>query len=230
MRWGLRHGGFVCWAMARPAFGLPLVALVLAGCGVEILTTTAITSELRKEEATAMNRQLATVQDSQTQQNAQRAVDAYRAENGAPPPSLDVLVPQYLDAVPTRADGSPWHYDARTGRISRTAPSPAAVNRQRIEQIYEAITAYGTATGWYPPTLDALVPQYLDVVPVSVSGQPFIYNNQNGYVGVPQAQAPTPPGQPTNFGAPPPQRSNDPQDIGDAHTQRQHQVMDDLGL
>ena len=230
MRWGMHRWATGRRAAVRFAIGLPVVALALAGCGVEILTTTAITSELRKEEATAMNRQLATVQDAQTQQNAQRAVDAWRAEHGTPPPTLETLVPQYLDAVPTRADGSPWYYDAGTGRVSRTAPSPAAVNRERIARIEQAINAYGTATGWYPPTLEALVPQYLDAVPVSASGAPFRYNNQNGYVGVPQTQAPPQPGQPTNFGAPPPQRSNDPHDIGDAHTQRQHQVMDDLGL
>ncbi|MCK5862406.1 MAG: hypothetical protein KAH38_07965, partial [Candidatus Hydrogenedentes bacterium] len=48
---------------------------------------------------------------------------------------------------------------------------------------------YGTATGYYPPTLDALYPGYLPQMPRTSSGQQFVYNNQNGYLAHPNQRA-----------------------------------------
>ena len=49
-----------------------------------------------------------------------------------------------------------------------------------MEQIRNAMHRHGTATGYYPVSLDALVPRYLDSPPRTSAGEEFIYNNQNG--------------------------------------------------
>lgn len=168
-----------------------LAALLAAGCGVEVVTVAATQAELQKQAATAATRQLEHAERDTAQARIQNAIMTYQAENGAYPPSLDALVPGYLPAIPPKPDGTPYGYDPRTGRVldrPMTGPNPADL--QKIEEIRAAIHRYGTATGYYPPTLDALAPVYLPTPPRTADGRPFVYNNQNGYVGLPDAPAP----------------------------------------
>jgi hypothetical protein len=176
----------------------PLIALILmpllAGCGVELLATTATVGELQAQQLKSVRGQVQAVGESQGRINLQRAIDTYSAEKGVYPRTLDELAPGYIAAVPVHADGSAYGYDPATGRLS-DGPAAGVSDAQQIAQIQAAITRYGTATGFYPPTLQDLVPQYLPAVPLSASGQAYIYDNQNGYVAAPaQYGSPAPAG------------------------------------
>ena len=178
-----------------------VVAAMLAGCGVEVLTTTAIQGELQAEQMTAMKRQLGGAADTSAKINIERAIATYKAENGSNPPSLEALVPAYLPQLPLRPDGMGYGYDPNSGTLTGegvvVAGAAAAVgggptepDRRKIQEIKQAITRYGTAVGFYPPTLQALVPGYLPALPKTTSGLDFGYNNQNGDVWHPaQTQA-----------------------------------------
>lgn len=158
------------------------LTLALSGCFAEVLTTTAITGQLQAEQAGAMKRQVQGAAENTGQINLKRAIDTYYAENAKYPAALSDLVPNYLPAIPTHADGRPYGYDPATGRISDHAVNGDQATMQAIRQ---AINAYGTQVGYYPPTLDTLYPNYLPVLPRTASGEQFTYNNQNGAVGVP---------------------------------------------
>ena len=162
-----------------------LVLLLLSGCGVELLTTTAIQSELQAEQLKAMKGQIAHAGDTTAKINIQRAIDTYQAENGRYPASLEELVPDYLASLPSRPDGSPYGYDPATGKVlDRALPTmaqrPTQNDMGKINQIRTAIDQYGRATGYYPPSLDALAPTYLAVVPKTDSGEDFYFNPQDG--------------------------------------------------
>lgn len=166
----------------RMALIICIAPLLITGCGVELLTTTAITSNLQKEQIGAAKRQLDHATNSSTRTNAQQAIRLYHAEKGQYPPSLDALVPGFLSEVPRKADGTPYGYDPGTGSLLDHAARggiPQA-DVQTMNAIRNAINSYGTATGYYPGTLDALVPGYLAAPPRTMDGRPFHYNNQNG--------------------------------------------------
>lgn len=174
--------------------------LVLCGCGLELLTTTAIQSDLQAQQLTAIKGQVQQAAGTTGRINIEKAIQTYQAEKGQFPPSLDALVPDYLPAVPKQPDGSAYGYDPVTGALS-SGPTPSmgaaagipAEDRQTMETIRAAIDRYGQAAGYYPPTLDALYPVYMAKLPRTTAGQPFLYNNQNGYVGHPsESRALTP--------------------------------------
>jgi hypothetical protein len=179
-----------------------LPALLLPGCMAEVLTSTAIQADLQAKQAGAAQQTLSNVKSDTGQMNLQRAVDLYQADKGSLPASLDLLVPNYIDAIPARGDGSAFGYNPLTGKVLETDAGPTAADYLMMEQIKTAINAYGAATGLYPPTLDTLNQAgYLPVPPRTESGQPFNYNNQNGAVSHPldgpvtaamPAQAPRP--------------------------------------
>ncbi len=243
------------WCMAGAA------VLLFAGCGAELLVTTATRGELESQQAKSALRQLEHVRGQVGKLEVEQAIQAYRAEHGVNPPSLDVLVPKYLAKVPVKEDGTPYQYNPETGKLSaRPAPSgPTGADMQMLENIRLAINQYGTATGYYPRTLDDLHPQYLAQPPRTASGQPFVYNNQNGYVAHPvqHAAARRPAAAPSGGmgagvmgetmtgigiqqelgamsggGASSAQTRSrsDVNQISGGHTSRQNQVMDDLGL
>ncbi|HNR29859.1 MAG TPA: hypothetical protein PKI11_03120 [Candidatus Hydrogenedentes bacterium] len=165
-----------------------LSALFAWGCGVEVVTVAATQAELQRQAATAATRHLERAEQDTARARIQNAVQTYQAEHGVFPPTLDALVPAFLPGIPLKADGTPYGYDPTTGRVldrPLTGPNPADL--QKIEEIRGAIHRYGTATGYYPPTLDALAPVYLPAPPRTVDGRPFVYNNQNGFVGLPEA-------------------------------------------
>lgn len=176
-----------------------VLVLGIAGCGVEVLTTTAIQGELQAEQMTAMKRQMSGAADTTAQINIERAIATYKAETGTNPPSLEALVPGYLPQLPLRPDGMAYGYDPATGTLTgygvpapptatATGGGPTQPDLRKIQEIKSAIARYGTTTGFYPPTLQALVPAYLPTLPKTTSGQDFGYNNQNGDVWHP-AQA-----------------------------------------
>ncbi len=165
----------------------------LAGCGLELLGTAAIRGTTEAQQVKAMRRQVQNAAGSMGKINLQRAVDTYQAETGAYPATLDVLVPGYLPTLPRRADGASYGYDSTRGRVlDGPATTSAAPNRdaETMAAIRTAINAYGHATGYYPPNLQALVPRYLPNLPSTASGQPFVYNPQNGFLGLPRAAGP----------------------------------------
>jgi hypothetical protein len=162
-----------------PAF----IAILLSGCAVELLTTTAIQGELQSGQMKAMKRQIQGAASTSGKINLQKAIGHYSGEHGTYPPSLDALVPNYLPAVPLKTDGTSYGYDATTGRIFEEGT--LAIDTKTIQDINSAINQYGTQVGYYPPTLDVLYPQFLASPPRRSQGQQFVYNNQNGYVGLP---------------------------------------------
>lgn len=233
-------------------------AMLLGGCGVELLTTTAVQGELQARNAKAATQQLDLVKGRVGALNVNQAIQAYRAETGSNPPSLDALVPKYLPSVPAQADGTPYAYDPATGKLAPGYGGAPAADQQRIAAIKSAIHKYGTATGFYPPTLDSLYPDYLSELPRTASGDQFVYNNQTGEVRLPggtaasqpiAAEAPqgglSPVGQMLTGGGLQESLGNGStagatsarshargmvQDISTQTTNRQNQAMDQLGL
>ncbi len=164
----------------------------LTGCGVEVLTTTAIQGELEAQQLKAMKGQVQAVSESTARVNIRRAIDTYYAEKGYYPLTLDSLVPDYLPSLPKKPDGTPYGYDRSTGKLLDTAaPSAAAMpargpsDAEKMARIRAAIDRYGQASGYYPPSLQALTPTYLSQVPKTATGQDFIYYPQNGALYVP---------------------------------------------
>lgn len=173
----------------RTAAFILSAALLLAGCGVEVVTVAATQAELQKQAAQSATRQLQRAGESTGRTQAERAIQTWHAEKGFYPPSLEALVPDYLASVPVRGNGQPFGYDPATGRLLDNAVAgPDPRDLQTIAEINRAINQYGTATGFYPPTLDVLAPYYLPQAPRTVDGREFVYNNQNGFVGLPPSQ------------------------------------------
>lgn len=173
-----------------------LGALLLAGCGVDLLMTTAIQGEMQAKQAVGAKRVLDQAKVFKGTTEMESAIRIYRGQYGENPPSLEYLVPGYLAAVPRQPDGSVYGYDPLTGRISNEPPpaNNALRDRQTIQTILAAIQQFGTATGFYPGTLDELYPRYLREAPRTLDGQQFVYNNQNGEVRLPYS-VPTQPGR-----------------------------------
>ncbi len=164
-----------------------ILMLALPGCGVELLTTTAIEGKLQADQMKAMKGQITRASDTTAKINLQRAIDTYAAEKGRYPATLAELAPGYLPSVPNRPDGTPYGYDAVAGKVldGPAAPPPVSAgptpgDMQKMNQIREAVNSYGRAVGFYPPSLAALVPTYLASVPKTDSGQDFIFYPQNG--------------------------------------------------
>ena len=86
----------------KTLLGLGMVVLLL-GCNVETVTKATV-----EAENTAI---LANKVELRT------AIRTYEVEMGEYPPSLNVLVPDYLDTLPTHRDGSSFNYDPRTGEV-----------------------------------------------------------------------------------------------------------------
>ena len=179
-------------------------AALVSGCGVELMTTTAIQGELQAQQMQAMKGQVANISNQSGRINLERAIQTYKAEKGINPASLDDLVPNYVPALPRHADGSPYGYDPATGALLDSPAAPAAAGTgtvtaqdlQTMQDIRTAINQYGTATGYYPGTLDVLYPTYLKQLPRTSGGEQFVYNNQTGAVTHPR-QASAPAGAPS---------------------------------
>lgn len=179
-------------------FLLSLVLLGLNGCILELLTTTAIEGKMQAQSASTAAKALEYAKESTGQTSAQRAIDLYKADKGENPPSLEALVPDYIDKVPAHEDGSPYGYDPATGTLldapvavaATPAPAgPTASDWQTLTDLNAAIRRYATDTGTYPATLYSLVPGYLPAVPKAAGGQDFTYDPQYGAAYLPQSSA-----------------------------------------
>lgn len=182
-----------------------VMGLTLVGCGLELLAGTAIQSELQAQQMSNIKPTLDYAKNTSSTITVQQAIDAYAAEKGQYPPTLETLVPEWLPSIPTQANGMPFVYDPATGRVSegpdlpdgRPAAKPAQANQNnqadqtKLEEVRRAINRYGQATGYYPASLAVLVPYYLAEVPKTASGQDFLYDPQSGALSLPTA-APRP--------------------------------------
>jgi len=175
-----------------------IMSFVISGCGVELLTTTAIQGELQAQQMKSIQRQVQGIADQTGKINLERAIQTFRAENGRYPTSLNDLVPQYLPSLPLPSGDSVYSFDPGTGQVIIVPASIPTEDVRKMEQIKYAIVQYAQATGYYPATLDSLYPSYLSFVPRTSSGQAFIYNSQTGAVlhpgiaGGQTSQVPTP--------------------------------------
>ena len=167
---------------------LAVLPFLASGCFLELMGATAIQSTLQAEQATALNRQLNNVKNAKSDVEVNHAIQAYNAEFGSYPASLDALVPTYFTSVPTKPDGSSYGYDPATGTLYdapvQTTPQGES-DAQKMQRIRTAINAYGTATGYYPGDLYQLVPDYLNTLPVSDGGLGFLYDPNTGNVADP---------------------------------------------
>jgi len=155
-----------------------LLALGLSGCLADVLVTTAVQGELQAQQASHAQQTLNKVTNDTGMMNLQRAVNAYQAERGHYPASLDLLG---FGTLPKRADGGNFGYNPVTGQVLPDDSGPAPRDYLLMEDIASAIVAYGTASGFYPPTLDTLAETgYLAGYPRTEAGLEFQYNNQNG--------------------------------------------------
>lgn len=175
-----------------------LIPLLSTGCMLDMLMSTAIQSELQAEQLNTLKRQLDNAQQTTSDIEINHAVQAYAAEHGSYPASLQDLVPDYFATVPTQPDGSPYGYDPATGQVlvdGAVSPAPPPrtqeSNSDKMAKIRGAINQYGMATGYYPTSLDQLVPTYLPQLPMANNGMPFIYDPQTGALYEPQGQTPT---------------------------------------
>ena len=69
-------------------------------------------------------------------------------------------------------------------------PDPA-IDVQNMARIQEAVQTYGDTTGYYPDSLAALVPDYLETIPRTNEGKAFTYDAQTNTVGMPVEKATT---------------------------------------
>ena len=182
---------------------LVLLPLVLLGCGVEVLTTTAIQGELQAEQMKAMKRQIGHTADTSAKINIQRAIDIYAAEKGVFPATLEELAPGYIPSIPSHPDGTPYGYDRGRGMVldgAVTPPpgamvgagpmtGPTAADGESLALLRSAIDTCGRSTGYYPASLAALAPSYLVTVPKTESGQDFLYDPATGAVAHPAQSA-----------------------------------------
>lgn len=165
-----------------------LLPLLLSGCMLELLTTTAIQGELAAKDAQASVQALNYAKESTAKNEAEYAIRTYQAEKGVYPPSLAALVPSYLPALPVHSDGSPFGYDPSTGKLLDRPAAPKAItpdDERHLKELEDAVYAYWQATGDYPPSLDALVPTYLSQVPQTSGGGSFVYDIQSGSISHP---------------------------------------------
>ncbi len=166
------------------------MAFLFSGCLVEMLMTTAVTADMAAQNAGEVKGTFNDAQVDIDMVRLQEAVDLYAAEKEAYPAELSALVPTYIEAVPLRPDNKPYGYNPIEGEVYKTSDGPAPADYFTMQNIEAAINTFGTNTGYYPPTLDALYPTYLPTLPRTASGKPFNYDNQNGQVTHPDEGKP----------------------------------------
>jgi hypothetical protein len=177
-----------------------VVSLAFSGCLVDMLASTAIESGLQAQQMSTLKNTLDHVKDTTSDLGVNQAIQAFQAEHGRSPASLQELVPEYMPQVPVRPDGKPYGYDPATGQLLEgPGPVPAVIqprgesNAQKMQRIREAINKFGTATGYYPGSLAQLVPMYLPEAPKTADGRDFIYVKENGGLFAPEPLTPASP-------------------------------------
>src|SRR5688500_14955524 len=93
------------------------LAVLLSGCMAEVLSSTAIQGELQAQQLKSVKGHMDHAKEMNAKLSLQQAINAYRAEKGMNPPSLDALIPEWIPAIPRNPDGTPLGYDPRTGQV-----------------------------------------------------------------------------------------------------------------
>ncbi len=174
-----------------------------SGCGLELLMGAAIQGQAQKEAMSGAKQTIDYAQDASSRISIEQAITAYYAETGEYPHSLEALTPEWLPRIPEKADGTSFGYDPATGKLldgpvasevaNGTAEPPGLLdrvpleesNQERLIRIHEAITHYTQEQRRYPPSLQALVPDYLSAPIKTRDGQDFAYDPTTGIVSVP---------------------------------------------
>lgn len=179
------------------------LTLLLPGCLLELLTTTAIQGDLAAKSATQGQQVLHHTRDMAGKTELEQAIKLYAFDQEYYPARLDDLVPRYLPAVPMRGNGESFIYNPQTGQVllqaETTTPrggssTMTSADMQNIELIRDSIYTYWQATGVYPESLDSLAPLYIDALPAMSSGGAFLYDPLTGAANHPaefNVQAPT---------------------------------------
>ncbi|HQE76500.1 MAG TPA: hypothetical protein PLK00_08750, partial [Candidatus Hydrogenedentes bacterium] len=106
---------------------IPILLMFLSGgCGLELLAGTAIQGTLQKEALSGAKQTLDYTKDSSARMTLEQAINAYAAENGTYPASLEALVPEWLPSIPVQADGTAFGYDTATGALLDAPPPVSA--------------------------------------------------------------------------------------------------------
>jgi hypothetical protein len=71
--------------------------------------------------------------------------------------------------------------------LSKKNQYDAVADSHKIQQLLDAVDAYGQTNQHYPPSLHHLVPDYIDEIPLTSTNLQFEYNPQNGRVTNPSA-------------------------------------------
>jgi len=168
---------------------LSSLMIALPGCLMETLTVTAIQGEMAAQNASSATRTLSYAKDSQAKTQLQHSINAYAAEHGQYPSSLELLIPNYLASMPTQSNGQPYAYDPATGAIgsgyTTQTPQYPEVTQQdlkNLEKISKGIYLYWESTGSYPQSLDTLTPLYMTDLPKMSNGENYWYNAQTAEV------------------------------------------------
>ncbi|MFA6240319.1 MAG: hypothetical protein WC655_05295 [Candidatus Hydrogenedentales bacterium] len=181
------------------ALGGLFLAVSLSGCLVDMMASTAIQGGLQAEQMSTYQKTLEDVKGTTSDLEISKAIQAYQAEHGKNPSSLQDLVPSYFTVLPTKADGSQYAYDPASGRLlDRPAAAMTAASagggpseQVKLQQVRDAIGKFAGATGFYPGNLQQLVPVYMATLPKDSSGRDFAYDPSTGTVstGVPAGAA-----------------------------------------
>ncbi len=95
-----------------------VLVLALAGCGVEMVATTAIEGAAQAENAKTMMNQAGAATGQLDRVKIERALASFHVERGVYPASLGELVPDFLPILPVKSDGSPYTFDPASGKVS----------------------------------------------------------------------------------------------------------------
>ena len=117
-------------------------------------------------------------------ESVQIALGRFQSATGSYPRTLDGLVPQYVDKV-TNCQEQPYGYNPIEGSAYMSNAGPAPEDYFTMIDIEEAINVFGSTTGYYPSTLDALYPDYITFLPRTAAHAEFVYDNKDGKVAHP---------------------------------------------
>lgn len=135
----------------------------------------------RKQQELQIRQNLRTLDDN---------IARYRQEQGQAPTSLEALIEAgyFGDAVKANPeallkDSLGGHYTLSPDGLAANTSLLDAERDKNLNMLRDALKKYQEAKGAYPPTLDALVEQYISLVPKHpYAGKAWIYNPTTGEV------------------------------------------------
>ena len=140
---------------------------------------------------------------------------------------LIVLLPGYLvEVLTTTSIQGELAGEAAQSATRQLTQTQDQLSRQIIQQ---SINSYASLNGFFPETLEELVPDYLSEIPKTTDGQAFLYDLNTGGVRHPSQGWPNTSNNSTTTNTP---RSGTAagqiQNISAEHTRRQLEALDDL--